>query len=401
MSVRIEGRDVASTANVLAGPFEPPFTHPVEFYDNTLREGEQTPGAVFTPEEKLELARALDDFGVPWANVGFPAVSEEEFQAVASITGAGLEKMKTAALCRMLPSDIDITVKSGVDMLSVFLAASDTHLEHKYQLTEAEAIARIEEWVPYAKSSGKLVAFSIEDASRAPLPRLVRMLQAAEAAGADYLNVADTVGILTPASAYMMARVLTSVLAPPLGLHFHDDLGLALANTLAGLQGGARLAHVTVNGAGERAGNTCLEELAVFFKVKHGMDLGFKLDRLGALSELVHRMCGTEPPAHKSVTGKWAFTHESGIHVAGVLANPETYQAYPPELIGRHHEIVFGKHSGRRGVRYFAELQGIELSDDACQAVVDRIKKHGKAAEQGPIADSLVLEWIRAAAEAR
>lgn len=398
MSIKIEAREVPATANVMAGAFEPPLTHPIEFYDNTMREGEQTPGARFTPEEKLELAMALDDFGMHWANVGFPASSPEEFETVARVTGAGLKRMKTAALCRLLPADIDITVKSGVDLISVFVAASDTHLAHKYHITESEMFARIEKWVPYAKASGRIVAFSIEDATRAPLPRLVRMLQIAEAAGADYHMIADTVGILSPVSAYMMTRVLTSAVNRPVGLHFHNDLGLALANTLAGLHAGARFAQVTVNGAGERAGNVCLEEAVVYFQVKYGMDFGFKLHQLASLCALAHRLCGTEPPAHKAVTGKWAFTHESGIHVAGVLASPETYQPYPPELIGRHHEIVFGKHSGRHGVRYFAETQGIALSDEGCQEVLDRIRKHDKDAAPGPVPDHLVLEWIRAAA---
>lgn len=401
MSIKIEAREVPATANVMAGAFEPPFSHPVEFYDNTMREGEQTPGAKFTPDEKLELAMALDDFGMHWANVGFPASSPEEFEAVARVTGAGLKRMKTAALCRLLPSDIDITVKSGVDLVSVFVAASDTHLEHKYHISESEMIARIEKFVPYAKASGRMVAFSVEDATRAPLPRLVRMLQAAEAGGADYHMLGDTVGILTPISAYMMTRVLTSAVKNPIGLHFHNDLGLALANTLAGLHAGGHFAQVTVNGAGERAGNVCLEEAAVFFKVKYGMDFGFKLNKLASLCALAHRMCGTEAPAHKAVTGKWAFTHESGIHVAGVLASPETYQPYPPELIGRHHEIVFGKHSGRHGVRYYAETQGIALSDDGCQEVLDHIRKYDKGAGPGPVPDHLVLEWIRAAAARR
>jgi isopropylmalate/homocitrate/citramalate synthase len=182
-------------------------------------------------------------------------------------------------------------------------------------------------------------------------------------------------------------------------LHFHDDLGLALANTLAGLAAGAEMVHATVNGVGERAGNTCLEELAVVLAVKHGRDLGFRLDRLWELSRLVHRFSGTEPPAHKAITGRWAFTHEAGIHVAGVLANPECYQPFPPSLVGRHHEVVFGKHSGAKGLDRLARENGIALPEDARAAVLARIK-HAAETRLTTVDEAEILRWIRETAGA-
>jgi methanogen homocitrate synthase len=396
MPLEIPSLPAESTANVLTAGREPAISPEMELYDNTLREGEQPPGVIFTPDEKLAIARELDQLGVHWANVGFPAVSEEERSGVRAIAGAGL-RMKTAALSRMVPRDIEVAAECGVDLVSLFMGSSDLHLHHKHHLTEAEALARIEELVPHAKSSGKQVAFSLEDGSRTPMDRILRMFRLAQDTGADYLVLADTVGILTPFATFDLIRTLREAVKIPIGVHFHDDLGLALANTLAALQAGARMAHVTVNGVGERAGNTCLGELAVVLEVKYGLPLGLELDRLHALSALVHRASGTVPPEHKAVTGKWCFTHESGIHVAGVLASQETYQAYPPAKIGRAHEIVFGKHSGTHGVAFLARRSGVELSAEGCARVLGRIKSYGKA-EAGPIPDEQVLDWIRAEA---
>jgi isopropylmalate/homocitrate/citramalate synthase len=395
--VKFDARDVPSSANLLTESFELPIRKDVVIYDTTLRDGEQTPGVTFTSDEKLEIATALDAFGVHIAAVGMPVISPAEFAAVKRIATAGL-KMQTGALCRLVERDIDRTVESGVDWLGLFTGGSYTHLEEKLGMSESQAIAQIEKLVAYTKSSGRGAIFAVEDGSRTPLPRLIRMLQAAEAAGADYIVFTDTVGILTPVSTFMVVRTLASVLKVPLGLHFHNDLGLAHANTLAGLQAGAKMAQLSVNGLGERAGNAALEELAVALRVKWGIDPGLRLDRLHELSMLVHRAAGTEPPGNKGVTGKWAFTHESGIHVAGLLTNPETYQPYPPALVGRSHEIVFGKHSGKHGLLYFAERNGIKLSDEACQAVLARIKEQGDRKTAGPISDDTVLAWIRAEA---
>ena len=393
MAIEIPFEHVASTANVLTEGLEPALPADIEIYDNTLREGEQPPGVLFRPDEKLAIARALDRMGVHWANVGFPAVSRDELAAVRAVTSAGL-RMRTAALSRMLPADIDVAVESGVDLISLFLGSSDLHLRHKLRMSEAQAIERIHALVAHARSSGKLVAFCLEDGSRTPYDRIVRMFEAAQDAGASYAVLADTVGVLTPFAAFDVSRRLSGAVRIPLGVHFHDDLGLALANTVAALQGGARMAHVTVNGVGERSGNACLAELAVLLHVKFGRTLGLELGELHALSGLVHAASGTRPPEHKAVTGRWCFTHESGIHVAGLLASRETYQPYPPSLVGRSHEIVFGKHTGTHSVAYLAALHGIDLDADACGRVLARIKSHGKS-EGSAIPDDVVLAWVR------
>jgi isopropylmalate/homocitrate/citramalate synthase len=395
MPLKIPPQRGELTANVLTGCFQPRLDHTIELYDNTLREGEQVPGIVLGPDQKLEIARALDDFGVHWANVGFPAVSRQERASVERIARAGL-RMKIAAMARLRTDDIDITVDSGAQLVSLFLPGSDSHLRDKLQLEVDEGLERIARLVSYCKGRGVVTSFLVEDASRTPLPRLLRMFQVAADAGADYLVVADTVGVLTPTATHRAIAFLRALLPRPIGMHFHDDLGLALANSLAGLEAGAQLVHVTINGVGERAGNTCLEELAVVLKVKYGRDFGFRLDRLDALSRRVHELCGTRAAEHKPITGKWCFTHESGIHVAGLLANPETYQPFPPELVGRRHEIAFGKHSGVAGIEQLGRQEGTPLTSDQARAVLDRVKRTAEARQA--VTEAELLRWMREAA---
>lgn len=391
--MKVPERPVPPSANVLTGPFDARLEHPIELLDTTLREGEQPPGIVFTPDEKLEIARALDEVGVHWVSVGFPAVSAEERESCRRIVREGF-RFRTAALCRLIPADIDATVDAGVELVSLFLGTSDSHLFDKLRMTEDQAVDRIQAAVRHGKERGALVSFGAEDFSRTPLPRLLRLLQAAAEAGADQLTLADTLGVLTPASTGRIFGFLKALFPQPLVVHFHNDLGLALANTLAALEAGASIAHVTVNGAGERTGNTCLEELAVLLRVKYGRDLGLRLELLPKLSGLVHAASGTRPPAHKPVTGQWCFTHESGIHVAGILANPECYQPYPPSLVGRHHEIVFGKHSGSHSVDCLVELHGLHLSDEGRKGVLARIKTEAER-RKASIAEDEVLAWVR------
>lgn len=393
MSLKLDHRDTESTANVLTSSFDLPIRSDIIVWDNTLREGEQPPGVVFTPDEKLEIARAMDAIGITHATIGFPAVSLDEKKAVIRIVKAGL-KMKLSVMARLVPTDVDTAIDCGADFVGVFLPGSEVHLRDKLKISEAEGLKKVEEVIRRATDQKIRCYFAIEDCSRMPLDRIVRMFKVASDAGAEYLMIADTVGVLTPFSTFQVVKALKSMLTKPLILHFHDDLGLALANSLAGLQAGAKVVQATVNGAGERSGNTCFEELAVVLKVKYGVDLGFQLHKLNDLCQLVHKASGTTPSAHKSVTGKWCFSHESGIHVAGVLANQEAYQPFPPKLIGRSHEIIFGKHSGLQSVRHLATVHGLNPSDDTLKKVLDQIKAEAEK-KQTLLSDTQILEWIR------
>ncbi len=393
MTLKIEHREVLSTANVLTGQFQNPISHPILLHDNTLREGEQPPGVVFKPDEKFQIAEALNEFGIPWISLGFPAVSEEERSAALRISKAGF-KMKKTALARMVESDIKAVIDCGADVVSLFFGGSDTHFRNKYQCTEAEALKKIENGLSLAAKQGARAWFTLEDGSRTPFPRLLKIFQVASDAGAEYVKLADTVGVLTPTSSYKIISALKSALSKPIGVHFHNDLGLALANSLAALEAGAELVDLTINGVGERSGNTCLEEMAVLLKVKFGIDLGFNLEKISKLSELVHRFSGTVPNPHKPVTGKWVFTHEAGIHVDGILADPETYQAYPPKMIGRYHEIMFGKHSGTQSVNYLAEQMKLSLSEEAKKEVLGKIKKSAEN-KRDVIDENQVMQWMQ------
>jgi isopropylmalate/homocitrate/citramalate synthase len=379
--------------NVLTGPFETRLSPPIDIIDSTLREGEQPPGIVFSPDQKFEIAQALDEVGVHRVSLGFPAVSAEEQASVTRMAKAGF-KFRKGVLVRMIPSDIDIAADCGVDGVMLFIGGSDSHLFDTPRMTEDEALRKIDSSVRHAKSHGLACGFGIEDFTRAPLDRSLRLFQAAIDAGANELGLIDTLGVLTPTTTYRIVSLLVALLPIRMMVHFHNDLGLALANTLMALEAGAKAASVTVNGVGERTGNVCLEELAVVLRLKYGLDLGLRLDKLHAISQLVHRFSGTRPSEHKPIVGKWTFTHESGIHVAGLLANPETYQPFPPHIIGRHHEIVFGKHSGVQGVARLAELSGLQLSEPGRKAVLDKIKKDA-AQHRRTVPEATILEWIR------
>jgi isopropylmalate/homocitrate/citramalate synthase len=395
MRVDTQGDLSTSSCNVLTGLFDSRLEQPIEILDTTLREGEQPPGVVFTADDKMEIARRLDEVGVHWVSVGFPAVSEDERRSTRRVTQAGF-RFKTAALSRMVHADIDAAIDCGADAVAMFLGGSNSHLFDKLRSTEDEAVRKIEDSFRYLKDRAPRAStmFAVEDTTRTPLPRLLRMCQAAVDAGSDQITVADTLGVLTPTSTRALVTLMRALFRVPIATHFHNDLGLALANSLAALEAGAELVHVTVNGVGERCGNTCLEELAVLLRVKYGRDLGLRLDRLHELSQLVHRLSGSQPGEHKAITGRWTFTHESGIHVAGILANPESYQPFPPHLVGRHHEIVFGKHSGMQGVVRLAELAGLTLSEAGRRTVLERIKRQAEQ-QRGAVSEDLILEWIR------
>lgn len=398
MRLETSGDLTTCTSNVLTAPFDAKLEQPIELFDTTLREGEQPPGVVFNTADKLAIAGLLDELGVHWVSVGFPAISEEECRTARRLAEAGF-RFRTAALSRLVRGDIDASLSCGVDLVSLFFGGSDSHLFDKLRSNEPEALRKIEDAVRYLKeqSPGTIAAFGVEDFSRTPLPRLLKMYQTACDAGVDQITLPDTLGVLTPASTRNLVTLLRAVFPVPIAAHFHNDLGLALANSLAALEAGAEIVHVTVNGVGERCGNTCLEELAVLLRVKYGRDLGLRLDRLTELSQLVHRLSGTRAGEHKPITGKWCFTHESGIHVAGILSNPESYQPYPPNLVGRQHEIVFGKHSGVHGVVHLAARAGLTLSERGRRAVLDRIKRQAEE-QRGAVAEEQILEWIRAEA---
>jgi len=344
----------------------------IEICDVTLRDGEQMPGVVFRADEKLDIAMRLDEIGVEVIEAGFPVVSAAEMNAVREVCNLGLDA-KISVLSRSIKDDVDAAVECGADMISIFIAISDLHLKHKLHMSCPQAVSCALQAVEYAKEHGLIVRFSAEDATRTDFDLLKRVYKRAEEYHADYISVADTVGIMNPRTTYYMISELRKIVKTPICMHCHDDLGLALANTLAGAEAGAKQLHVTVNGIGERSGNTPLEELLVALRLHYGLER-YDLSKLKDLSKLVESYSGVPVAKNKAVVGTNAFAHESGIHVAAVLEEPRTYELYSPEMVGAARHIIIGKHTGTKALRYITQRMGYQLKDEELVDLSERVK---------------------------
>ncbi|UEC43198.1 MAG: hypothetical protein METHAR1v1_1200004 [Methanothrix sp.] len=345
----------------------------IEVCDVTLRDGEQMPGVVFRADEKLEIAIRLNEVGVEIIEAGFPVVSEAEKRAVQDITNLGLDS-KISVLSRSVPKDVEVALDCDVDMVSVFIATSELHLKYKLHMTCAEAVKCAFETVEFAKDHGLIVRFSAEDATRTDFDLLKRLYKKAEEYRADYVSIADTVGIMNPRTTGYLVSEIKKEVDIPICMHCHDDLGMALANTLAAAEAGAKQLHTTINGIGERSGNTPLEELLVALRVHHEVDR-YDTTKLTPLSKLVQSCSGVMMPKNKAVVGENAFAHESGIHVAAVLEEPRTYELYSPEMVGSARRIIIGKHTGAKALKYITKKMGYDLKKDEICLLAEKVKR--------------------------
>ncbi len=344
----------------------------VEICDVTLRDGEQTPGVVFTREEKIALATKLDSVHVDIIETGFPVVSASEKETVKEIANMGLNA-RTCCLSRSKLSDVEVAVDCDVDFISIFIAMSDMHLKYKYHKSCEEMFSCAMEAVEYAKDHGVGVRFAAEDGSRTELDVLKTAFKAAEEYKVDYVSIADTTGILTPSTTHYLVSEIKKVVKTPICIHCHNDLGLATANTLAAAEAGAKQLHTTVNGIGERAGNAALEELLVSLRIQYGIDR-YDTTQLTGLSGLVKQYSGLEIAVTKPIVGKHAFSHESGIHVCAILEEPRTYELFSPEMVGGKRHLIVGKHTGRKALKGIVNNMGYDLSKEELTALLDRIK---------------------------
>lgn len=330
----------------------------VEFLDTSLRDGEQTPGVNFSIKEKVAIAKQLEKWGISAIEAGFPAASPDSFKAVQEIAKA-MKKTAVTGLARSVKSDIDACYEALKDakypQIHVFIATSPIHREFKLNKSKEEILAAIKEHVSYACSKFEVVEFSPEDATRTELDFLLQVVQTAVDAGAAYINIPDTVGFTTPEEygsifKYLIDNVQTDrqIIYSP---HCHDDLGMAVANSLAAVKNGAGRVEGTINGIGERAGNAALEEIAVALNIRrdyYQAETNIVLNETINTSEMVSRFSGIPVPKNKAVVGGNAFSHESGIHQDGVLKNPLTYEIITPELVGvKSNSLPLGKLSGR------------------------------------------------------
>jgi len=351
----------------------------VRIFDTTLRDGEQTPGVALSPEQKLGIARKLDDLGVDAIEAGFPVISEGEMKAVKGISQAGL-RADIYGLARTNRKDIDAIVDAGLEHVHTFIATSDIHMEYKLKMTRGQVMERAVESIQYAKSRGLKVEFSAEDATRTEREFLRQIFKAAKAAGADRLDIPDTVGYSTPQYIAEITRDAISATGLPISVHCHNDFGLAVANAISGIQAGAQCAHVTINGIGERAGNASLEELVMALRCltfDEKFETNIKAEKIYSVSQYVSNTVGIRVQPNKAIVGENAFRHESGIHTHGVLSNPLTYEPISPELVGRTTSFQVGKHAGAHGV--FAMLKEYEIAPnrEQLQQILEKVKGIG------------------------
>jgi 2-isopropylmalate synthase len=368
----------------------------VRIFDTTLRDGEQSPGATMTSAEKLEIARALARLGVDVIEAGFPAASSDDLAAVRAIAEAvGAQFVEgrpedlppiVCGLARASRADIDRAWEAvrpaARPRIHVFLATSDLHMKHKLRMTRADVLGRVADMVSHAKSLCNDVEFSAEDAGRSEPEFLFEALARAIRAGATTLNIPDTVGYTTPDEFGALIRAVRANVPGADGVvisvHCHDDLGLATANTLAGIAAGARQAEVTINGIGERAGNTSLEEVVMALatrSTKFGLRTGIDSTQLVRVSRLVSTVTGVVVPPNKAIVGANAFAHESGIHQDGMLKHQATYEIMRPESVGATQtRLVLGKHSGRAALAARLAELGYSFDDAALDRIFARFK---------------------------
>jgi 2-isopropylmalate synthase len=365
---------------------EPQATQPrIRIFDTTLRDGEQSPGCSMTPPQKLVMARALAELGADIIETGFPASSQSDREAMALI-GREIRVPTLAVLSRCLPGDIETSVRAleaaAKPRLHLFLSTSPLHREHKLRMNREQVLESVRKHVALARSLIDDVEFSAEDATRTEEDFLIEVAREAIAAGATTINLPDTVGFTTPEEIRgMFSRVIAA--ADPdrrviFSAHCHNDLGLAVANSLAAVEGGARQVECTINGIGERAGNCALEEIVMALKVRsafYDIDTDIQTPRIVPTSQLLQRLVGMHVQRNKAVVGSNAFAHESGIHQHGMLRHRGTYEIMRPEDVGwPSSQMVLGRHSGRAAVEQRLRALGYWLEEEELKLVFEQFK---------------------------
>ncbi|MCB2059805.1 MAG: homocitrate synthase [Novosphingobium sp.] len=359
----------------------PSLLPPIVINDSTLRDGEQSPGVAFSMVEKLQIAATLEAAGIDEIEAGTPAIGGEEIEAIeAMVAGAG--RAEIIPWCRMNRADVDLACKTGAGRVHLSIPVSDRQIRAKFGVGRRDVLVRIADVVAYARDKGLRVSVGGEDASRADLDFLCRVVIAIEEAGAMRFRYADTLGVLDPFRTNEIFGQLARETDLELEFHGHDDLGLATANTLAAVRGGATHASVCVLGLGERAGNAPLEEVVTALGETAGRTTGVNLALLPALAAMVAEAACRPIPENKPIVGSSVFSHESGIHVAGLLRDPGTYEALDPALFGRERQIVLGKHSGRAAVRSMLRSIGLDAEHERIEQILAQVRARAQRTKQ-------------------
>ena len=345
----------------------------IRINETTLRDGEQAAGVAFTLEEKVAIARFLDEIGVPEIEVGIPAMGGEEVRAISAIIASDLQA-DLLGWNRANLSDIRASIACGLKRVHICIPVSDIQLGVKFGGSRHQALQQLREAIAFARDRGLYVSVGGEDSSRAHLDFLLEVAQNAEAWGASRFRFCDTVGILDPLTTYEKVSKLVNVLSIPVEMHTHDDLGMATANAIAGVKAGAMSVNTTVNGFGERSGNAALEEVVMALKLSQVAELAIDTSRFLELSAFLQKVLGYSLPRWKAIVGENAFAHEAGIHAHGVLKNPTTYEPFSPEEVGTQRRLVVGKHSGRHILRNLLQPHGVALQQEEELSLLEAVR---------------------------
>lgn len=341
--------------------------------DTTLRDGEQTAGVVFSNQEKIRIARMLDEIGVHQIEAGIPTMGGNEQEAIKAICKLGL-KASIMGWNRPVIKDIEASLACGCDAVAISISTSDIHIKHKLQTTRGAVLDMMVKATEFAKKHVDYISVNAEDASRTDMNYLVEFATEAKKAGASRVRYCDTIGILDPFTTYERVKTLIERAGVEVEMHTHNDFGMATANALAGVRAGAKFIGVTVNGLGERAGNAALEEVVMALKYLFDIDLGFKTERFVEVAEYVSRASGRFLPPWKAIVGRNMFAHESGIHADGALKHPKTYEVFKPEEVGLQRQIVIGKHSGTAAIKAKFREYGKELTDEQAEELLKHVR---------------------------
>lgn len=346
----------------------------VTIVDTTLRDGEQTAGVVFANTEKIVIAQMLSDLGIDQLEVGIPTMGGDEKNAIKEIVKRNL-KSSIMAWNRAVVSDIEQSIDCGVDAVAISISVSDIHIQHKLKTSRQWVLENMVKSVEYAKKNGLYVSVNGEDASRADKDFLVEFINAAKQAGANRFRYCDTVGIKEPFGIRDDIKYIYDKTNFDIEMHTHDDFGMATANAVAGIKGGASHVGVTVNGLGERAGNAALEEVIMALMLVYGYKgENINTQMFREVSEYVSRASGRELPIWKAIVGTNMFAHESGIHADGAIKDPKNYEAFDPAIVGLERQIVIGKHSGRAAVVNKFKEYNIDLTEDESKGILELVR---------------------------
>lgn len=345
----------------------------VKIVDVTLRDGEQTAGVVFANKEKIQIARMLDEVGVEQIEAGIPIMGGDEFEAVRTIANLGL-KATIIGWNRAVIKDIEASLRCGVGAVAISISTSDIHIEHKLRSTREKVVENMVRAVSFAKKEGVYISVNAEDATRTDMDFLISFAKAAKDAGADRLRFCDTVGIMDPLTIMDKIKTIKKNVDLDIEMHTHNDFGMATANAIAGVMGGADFVGVTVNGLGERAGNAALEEVVMALRHVLNIDIAQDPMKLREVSSYVAKAAGRKLPPWKAIVGENIFAHESGIHADGAIKYPKTYEVFEPKEVGLERKIVIGKHSGTAAIVKVLEENGISINQEIADKILPKVR---------------------------